>query len=361
MSTDFSSDRWAETKANYDAWWRGALKRPLLHVVAPRTPARKPARIPQVNKGITSYDYAVTPEDIIDCWDYNLASMEFLGDAFPYQWVDFGPGVGAVFSGARPEPGLDTVWFHPPAELEAKDVHLAFNAKDRVLARIAAIMQAAAKRWGNTVQIGMTDIGGNLDLVSTFRPSEKLLFDLYDCPDEVKRITWEAHDLWWKTFDHLNHFCQPTNPGYTAWRPLLSTKPSYMLQCDFCYMISPEQFDEFVKPELAATCKRLVNPFYHLDGPGQIPHLDSLLTIPELKGVQWVPGAGQKPSDEWPELFRKIRAAGKLAEVICDLPTFDRLVSKLGTAEGLFCYTWVSRDDLPVARAILKKYGAPYA
>ena len=33
----------------------------------------------------------------------------------------------------------------------------------------------------------MTHLGSNLDTVATFRPGEKLLLDLYDAPEEVKR------------------------------------------------------------------------------------------------------------------------------------------------------------------------------
>ena len=76
-----------------------------------------------------------------------------------------------------------------------------------------------------------------------------------------------------------------------------------MLQCDFCYMIGPEQFKKFVLPELAVSCKKLTNPFYHLDGPGQLPHLDYLLSIPELKGIQCVPGDGSPHDGPWGRSF----------------------------------------------------------
>ena len=51
-----------------------------------------------------------------------------------------------------------------------------------------AIYRAAVERWQGSVIIGMTDLGGNLDILSTFRPSEKLLLDLYDAPGEVLRL-----------------------------------------------------------------------------------------------------------------------------------------------------------------------------
>jgi hypothetical protein len=37
----------------------------------------------------------------------------------------------------------------------------------------------------------------------------------------------------------------------------------------------------------------LPRTFYHLDGIGQLHHLDLVLSIAELDGVQWVPGDGK--------------------------------------------------------------------
>jgi 5-methyltetrahydrofolate--homocysteine methyltransferase len=182
--------------------------------------------------------------------------------------------------------------------------------------------------------------------------------DLYDQPAEVKRLTWEAHEGWWRSFDDFNAVLQPVNPGYTAWTPLYSETTYYMLQCDFAYMIGPEMFDEFVKPELQACCRRLGNAFYHLDGVGQLPHLDSLLSIPELKGVQWVPGAGQPDTTHWPEVYRKIRAAGKLIQIWGDIATLDILAGQLGSAKGICLLAGCQPADEKKILEGLRRYGA---
>ena len=65
-----------------------------------------------------------------------------------------------------------------------------------------------------------------------------------------------------------------------------------MLQRDFAYMIGPDTFDEFIVPELTASSGRLQRPFYHLDGKGELVHLDRILAIPGPAGVQWIPGDG---------------------------------------------------------------------
>jgi 5-methyltetrahydrofolate--homocysteine methyltransferase len=214
-------------------------------------------------------------------------------------------------------------------------------------------------RWRGLVQIGMTDLGGNLDILASFRPGEKLLLDLVDDPEAVKQRTWAAHELWFRYFDEINGILQPGNPGYTAWAPLYSADTYYMLQCDFCYMISPKMFDEFVRPELAATCKRLTNPFYHLDGKGQLPHLDSLLRIPELKGVQWIPGAGAPGMSQWPDVYRKIKAAGRRIQLFEGLDTLDAVAEQTGGGAGIALITGGAVKDEGAIRERLTRWGVP--
>lgn len=356
MSIDFSIERWDSVKANNRAWWAGELKRPLIQfTIGGRDPGRSEPDLP--SHGFHAfYDLSVSVEDIIGRVDYDLSGMKFLGDAFPTFWPNFGPGVIAAFLGACLKKSIETatVWFHPSEDKELCDIEFEYNPDNIWLNRIQDLCRAALDRWEGLVQIGMTDLGGNLDILSTFRPGEKLLLDLYDHPEQVKKLTRQAHEMWWKHFNELNSMLQPLNPGYTTWDPIFSTEPYYMLQCDFSYMIGPDMFDEFVRPELAASCKRLSNAFYHMDGQGQLPHLDSLLQIPDLKGIQWVPGWNAPDCRNWPELYRKIRDAGKLIELRGDIGLLDTVVEQLGSAEGIVFVGWISSEE--EARACLKKY-----
>jgi len=366
MPIDFDTKCWDKIKQVYGGWWSGELKRPLINVSLSGADAgRAEPEVP--NYGFTAfYDSDVTPEEIVDRWDYNLSSNKYIGDAFPTTWPNFGPGVIAAFLGASLEKSEDegTVWYHPTEDLEPSELTFKFDPENKWFKRIADIKRAAIERWQGAAQLAMTDLGGNLDILSSFRPSEKLLYDLYDHPDEVKRLTWEAHEVWFEYFDALNAILQPVNPGYTAWTPIFSADPYYMLQCDFCYMIGPDMFDEFVKPELEATCNRLTNPFYHLDGPGQLPHLDSLLTIENLKGVQWVPGTGSADVIKWPEVYKKIRDAGKLIQVFTGqrdgdpLEIIDILAEQTGSAEGIILIGEVDISREKDLTALLEKYDA---
>lgn len=357
MSIDFSRDRWEKIREDARLWWAGKLKRPLIQVIlGGRDPGRPEPKLPAYHR-TARYGFSVSPEEIVDRWDYDLSRVRFLGDAFPAQRPDFGPGVVAVFVGAAGEVDDNTVWFHPKEDKAVSELRLECEPENVWFKRIADIYRVALERWEGRVLMGMTDLGGAVDILSTFRPGEKLLLDLYDEPAAVKRVTWQIHDIWFKYFDEFNAILFPTNPGYSAWTHLYSEVPYYMLQCDFCYMIGPEMFDEFVKPELTAACKRLTNPFYHLDGPGALPHLDSLLSIKELKGVQWVPGAGQPDVIHWPEVYRRIRKAGKLIQLWGAPSVLDTLAEQLGSAEGI-CFMCGGLANEKEAKAFLAKYGA---
>ena len=362
MAIDFNRDRWDRVKAVHRQWWSGELDRPLFLLTSG---GRDHGRIEPAlrGRGFTSrYGLDTSVEAIVDRWDYDLSGQVFLGDGFPSVWPNFGPGVGAAFLGCEIENTEDSTWFKPREALPIRDLHLRYDRNNVWLRRIKDLMRVGCERWRGLVQMGMTDLGGNLDLIASFRPGEELLLDLTDEPDEVKRLTWEAHTLWWLYYDEIQRAGGGSNPGWSAWTAIFSETPYYMLQCDFAYMLGPRMFDEFVKPELAATCRRLDHAFYHLDGIGQLAHLDSLLSIPELKGVQWVPGAGQPGVTQWPEVYRKIRKAGKLAQVFVNqdesgFRLLDTLVKQVGSAEGIALIGWVAPSDRGEAEDMMRRHG----
>lgn len=113
--------------------------------------------------------------------------------------------------------------------------------------------------------------------------------------------------------------------------------------------------DRWGLQELDASCQRLTNAFYHLDGPGQLPHLDSLLSISKLKGIQWIPGAGAPDYKQWPDVYRKIRDAGKLIQLFGDVDTLYTVEEQLGSAEGIV-FTGTARNEAEAIHC-LERYG----
>ncbi len=359
MSDLVTPERRQSLRETFDAFYRRELGRPVVRcMLTGCEPDRDQPKISNLRQG-DFWDPGNSPEELIDSIDYELACMEFLGDAYPHTWPNFGPGVLAAFCGCEVESHPGTTWFgfkNPP---EAAEAQIVYNPEHPTVERIKQFYRAGHQRWQGSVQMGMTDLGGNLDVVASFRPSEKLLLDLYDAPEEVQRLTWEAHEAWQEAFEDLNGAVKPQsdNPvGYSAWAGIACSEPSYMLQCDFCYMIGPEMFDRFVKPELEATCRKLTHAWYHLDGAGQLPHLDSLLQIDELFGVQWVPGDGAPPQIEWMDVFKKIRDAGKAMQIWGKPGDLQVYADALGRTEGIWFETSFPADQRDEALRFCDKW-----
>ena len=362
MPIDFNQQRWNKIKDDSRKWWAGELGRPLIQVRLKGHDSKRAEPALPYHEFTSYYNLSIPAEDIVHRIDYDLSTTKYLGDGFPTFWPNFGPGVIAAFMGAKLQNGVDTVWFHPENMVEMDKLKFKFIEDNVWYQRIKNITRACNKRWDGLVLIGLTDLGGNLDILHSFRPSEHLLYDLIDSPDNVKRLTWEAHHAWWQYFEEFSSICQPFNPGYSGWTPLYSESPYYMLQCDFCYMISPAMFDEFVKPELKASADRLVNAFYHLDGQGELPHLDSLLEIDSLKGIQWVPGEGSPDVSKWPEVYKKIHDSGRLTQIFsnqykgnpCDL--LDILYEQVGDVSNVAYMIDADISQEKKILQLLKKY-----
>jgi len=309
----FTDEDWTRVERDWAAWWAGELDRPMVVIEYDEVPPG--ADLPEAPAFVTNLPPGLTADQVVDRYQARLEHTRWAGDAFPKWLPNYGPGIGAAFLGCRVRPAPDTVWFEPPRNVPLEDLHFEYDADNAWWRRVQNVTRAAVTRWGRDVAVAHTDIGGNLDILASFRPVQNLLTDLLDAPHQVDRLVREITDLWLRYYRELDALIRPACRGTTPWAPIFSNHTSYMLQCDFCYMISPPMFQRFVLPDLAACCDALDHAFYHLDGKGALPHLDMLLSIGRLRGVQWIPGAGAPEPEHWPDVLARIRNAGKLCQL----------------------------------------------
>ena len=179
------------------------------------------------------------------------------------------------------------------------------------------LLEAAGKRAPGRYYLGVPDLNGPGEILSRLRGPEKLAVDLIENPRRVHEALRKLNRTWLECFHNLMDVIHRYVDGYIYWMGIWSDRPSTDLQCDFSIMISPEMFDEFFLPYLEEQTEWVERTIYHLDGPGAARHLDSLLSLPRLTGIQWVPGAGAPPMSEWMDLLRRVQQAGKLLFITC--------------------------------------------
>jgi hypothetical protein len=330
---DFSPEDWSRIEQANNAWWVGELDRPLIYLSVTRPSSIKPYNF------LSNYPLDIPAERIVDQYATMLEDTRFYADAFPWWWMNFGPGMAAGFLGCEvhsvTQPA-ETVWFSPAKSVNVQDLHFRYDPENVWWKRVQDVTAAAVERFGNQVAVSHTDLGGNLDILASFRDTQNLLIDLIEQPEEVLRLVYEANWLWRQYYDELDAMIRGNIDGLKAcrgtscWTPIWSPGKTYMLQSDFAYMISPKMFEKFVMPDLVACCDFLDHGFYHLDGKNQIPHLDMLLSIPRLRGVQWIPGDGQPTPDHWLPLLKRIRDSGKLCQEFVSPEGALRIVRNLG-------------------------------
>ena len=343
---NFTEADWDRVERDTLAWWAGELDRPLVYLSS-----TDPVQSDRPYEFASNYPLDLPAEAVVDSVEPLLAATHYYGDAFPAWWMNFGPGIMAGFLGGEVHSVADpseTVWFTPrkrgtpprrgtPAEeVPIDDLHVAYDPDNVWWRRVQALTAAAVERWEGRLAVGLTDLGGNLDILASLRDTQRLLYEVIDHPAEVERLVGEITRLWLRYYDELDAIIRPACRGTTCWTPLWSPGKTYMLQCDFSYMISPAMYARFVMPDLIACCDHLDHAFYHLDGKGEIPHLNLLLSIDRLRGIQWIPGDGAPPPHEWLPLLKRIRDGGKLCQVFVSPEGAKAIVDALGGKGFLF-------------------------
>jgi hypothetical protein len=365
IELDFGAEDWDRLERNWSAWWAGELERPLVLIESWEPPGEYLPPLPHFTNGFPP-DMPV--DKVLDRYQPHLQCRRFYGDAWPKWYPNFGPGIVAGFLGAQVHITPDTVWFGLRESADVSELSLSFLPDNELWFRVRELTRAAVERWSGRVSVGFTDLGGNLDILAALRGTQNLLLDMHDAPDEVARLVAQITRLWLCYYDELNAIIQAGGRGSSCWGGIWSPGRCYMLQSDFAYMISPRMFEHFVLPDLAACCNTLDHGFYHLDGQGQIRHLDMLLSLNRLRGIQWIPGAGAPPPEEWLPLLKRIRDAGKLCQLYVTSKGALTIVRELGGRGFAFCIVdgldergFYRPQRMPSgdAKAFLKEIGAP--
>ncbi|NJD59575.1 MAG: hypothetical protein C3F13_19180 [Anaerolineales bacterium] len=312
LKLHFPETGWETIRQDWSAWWAGELERPL--VVLECIEVKDSSTPHYASTFLGNFGPGADVNELLELFVQRLEATYYLGDAYPRMWPNFGPGIVAAFAGASLHAVEDTTWFSPNKELELPELKISMDQDNPWWKQVKAVTQGAVRRWGDQLSIGITDLGGNLDILAHLRGTQQLLFDLLDAPEEVDRLVKETNRLWLECYEQLYRLTQHSQ-GTSCWGPCWSPKRGYLLQSDFSYMISPQMFERYVLPDLAACCESMEYAFYHLDGRGQLGHLDMLLSLERLRGVQWVPGDGQPQAECWIPLIKRILESGKLCQV----------------------------------------------
>lgn len=347
-------DNWAETQERFRSWWnRSNTDRPLMRVVAKRKTPLEGMEL--VRKAVVPRDAYMDVENMVKGFRNYCRRHSFMAEAFPCMDLNLGAGSLAIYLGSEPRFAWDTVWFNECIDDIESYSPLNYDEDNHWWKVHLDMLKKAQEMAGNDFIVTIPDLVEGIDILSAMRGPQNLCYDLMDHPELVKSYAEQLDNLYFKYYDPIYDIVKDPDGGSTftafkIWGPGKTAK----IQCDFCAMMSPGHFREFVQPSLRNQCQKLDFSMYHLDGPDAVKHLDALMEIEELDALQWTAGAGRPggQSELWYPIYDKVRAAGKSIWIWIDGSSAEeliahsaRLVKRYG-AEGLyFLYNEMEEDD----------------
>lgn len=336
---------WAEAKERLTSWWAGEqTDRVVTLLHAPRDGVERRPATGDVPQKYTDAD------SVFHNLDAGMEATFYGGEAFPCHWVYLGPTPLSGCMGCEKEFQPDTVWHHKRFDSWSAVDALEFDPSNQWYRLLRELTKASLERAQGNYLVTGQGFGCVSDVIADLWGSEETLMAMLEEPRALATAVQKLTDISRNLYDEMDALCTPHQDGTIDWLRLWAPGRIWTMQSDICCMISPQAFGDFVQEELRQEAEHVDYSFYHLDGPGAIKHLDALLEIQALDGIQWVPGAGERNDPlDWIDLFRRVQDVGKKLLIYCSPDKIKPLLSRIskhGVCLGTDCRTQTEAEEL---------------
>ncbi|GHV12852.1 hypothetical protein FACS1894219_06580 [Clostridia bacterium] len=293
---------WKEAAARWDAFWNVSyVDRPGIQIWYPAESSRPPS-----GRNWTTWERWNDPEAIIE--QNRETGNSCLGEAIrtvcPF-WYGIEETLGIDLNYTP-----DTTWVHP-MKGSLSDVDLSrFTSESPSFARLLNIMSQTVQALSGEYFCSYPPLGNPGDTMARIRSYEAYCYDLMDEPELAFQKETELTDIWCELYRRVMQTLLPVQEGSCGWLPAWYKGKSFLIEFDFCALVSPELFKSFI-PMIEKRASETEKTIFHLDGPDSLKHLDVILSLPWIDAVQALPGAGIPDMLLWMPIYKKIQAAGK--------------------------------------------------
>jgi hypothetical protein len=362
---------WDQAKARLIAYWNHAIiDRACIAIHAPRDDSQIPPA-PDLHNGPWLLGMETIPDNdqsAIEQWwqdpdlHYKRAitwfeNTYFAGEALPITYVNWGAMAMAAMFGSPPKFNKTSVWYAKTIDDWKKwDGNFDLQS-DSTWKALTTIVERLVREAPGKFFVGKPELGNGADVLSLIRGMDDLAMDLINNPQDVKRGVDIISNTWVKLMEQAYRMTSSVNDNgdVLAWMGLWAPGRIDQIACDFSSIISPAMCREFFVPEVEKMGNWCEFGVYHLDGPACMKNmLDELLKLPQIKTIQFTPGAGSKPTyaPAYIPRYRKILESGRNLYLLCQPAEIEKILSEL-PPEGLFMRTYVSSQA--EAEEMLKK------
>ncbi len=311
----------------YEAWWQQeCLDRPLLIGLANKNPSRPITR---------RLDLLEQPEQWLGVKLEDLSQQARTPDTLPNIRVDFGAAALGALLGAKTDFASDTTWTHSFINDDwSNGPEWVINPDNRWWKVMLRLLDEAAQRAKGRFLVCTPNLGGASDVLTNLRGATETCTDVLEQPQRLIEAMIRLQPAWLQAFCELYRRVLGHGAGLVHWHLLWSEIPYVISECDLSYSLGPEDYARICLPDIERQAQTTGRSIYHLDGPGSTRHIDRLLEIPQIKAVQYTPGAGAPSAVAWLEMFQKIQREGRSVLIYAPIGEVMELASSL-KPEGL--------------------------
>ncbi len=341
-----------DTKQRYNAFWEcEAADRPLIYIALPK----------ETQNTISDKKYSSLEERWLDVEhraiiDANMVdNTEYLGDAVPTVFPNLGPEIFSAWCGCGYEYGDTTTWSEPCIKNWEEDYDKAvLDINHPLFKKTMDYTKALLEVGKDKFVTGFTDIHPGTDHIAALRGPDHLAMDLIDNPQYVAKKLKESEEEFFQVYEYFYKLIKQECDYVSGWMSMISDEKFHIPSNDFSIMVSNQMFEDIFLQHLIDECEYMDKTIYHLDGPGALRHMDSILDINKLNAIQWVCGAGNEGYHKWVDVYQKIQNKKKgiaLHVHVKELP----LVFETLKPEGIwFEHIW-GIDSVETAKEAIKR------
>lgn len=295
---------------------------------------------------------------VIDRVNKTLENTYYGCEAYPMFFPDLGPDQFAAFHGTELEFGDTTSWSLPNyRDVDVEEIPKFYLDKNGIYyQKLLELMKAMLENGKGKYFTGIPDLHPGADCLVSMRGPQQLCIDTLENPEFIKERTKKLFPDFCQVFEDFYKMTQAYQSGTTNWMGVWYPEKWYVTSCDFSCMISTDMYEELIVPELLMEIDYLDASIYHLDGPDALKHLDRLLKIDNLKGVQWIYGAGAPTASYWLDTIRKIQSAGKVVHIEVKPEELEYMLQNVKPEGVFFQVNAESRKQAEELEKIVKKY-----
>lgn len=328
----------------FAAFWQGELvDRVCLAVTAP-----KAERIPEP-QAESDAQFHTDPEFQVLRWNAHFANTYYGGEALPMAWAPGQLLYGAY--GGKGSFASGTVWVDPTLTDGQQWADYRFDPANPFIGYTLAITRALAADAPGKYLAASPGIFGPMDAMCLIRGMCDFLMEL--ALPECEAPLRHAHRECMAGFEHITEAVDRAtglSGGTVGCFHLWAPRRISSWSADWIYNIGPRQFERWALPEMQTLSRLLEYSFYHLDGFRAVRHLDRMLAIPELGGIQFTSGAGHTTAEALP-VYQQLQRGGKVQWIPCRYDEVEVLLRELDP-RGLLIET--QAPGVEAAHALLR-------